>query len=80
MTQELSTFLQCPHCEKYGKAKVLDCRRQEETNRIRRRRMCTNCMGRFTTYESIEGVDRISAKKVKSVIKQVHALLQRLEQ
>lgn len=79
MTQEQSTFLQCPHCGKHAKTWVKDCRRQHETNRIRRRRQCSSCGQRFTTYESIEGVDRVAAKKVKAIIKEVHILLERLE-
>ena len=35
-------------------SKVLDSRNTEEMNAIRRRRECTNCGKRFTTYETIE--------------------------
>ena len=44
-------------------SKVLDSRRTEETNAIRRRRECTGCGKRFTTYETIETVPVLVVKK-----------------
>ncbi len=42
--------MQCPYCGK-EQNKVIDTRESDET--IRRRRECTNCRRRFTTYERI---------------------------
>ena len=44
-------------------SKVLDSRSTEETNAIRRRRECTGCGKRFTTYETIETVPVLVVKK-----------------
>ena len=44
-------------------SKVLDSRSTEETNTIRRRRECTGCGKRFTTYETIETVPVLVVKK-----------------
>lgn len=79
MTQESALFLQCPHCHKYDRTKVVDSRRQHASNRIRRRRECAACGGRFTTYESIEVADLVLIKQRKKTISQVKSLLSRLE-
>ncbi|MCY4116400.1 MAG: transcriptional regulator NrdR [Caldilineaceae bacterium] len=42
--------MQCPHCG-YDHHKVIDSREREDA--IRRRRQCTSCEQRFTTYEHI---------------------------
>lgn len=42
--------MQCPYCAK-EQNKVIDTRESDET--IRRRRQCSNCGKRFTTYERI---------------------------
>ena len=44
-------------------SKVLDSRSTEETNAIRRRRECTGCGKRFTTYETIETVPVLVVNK-----------------
>ncbi len=44
-------------------SKVLDSRSTEETNAIRRRRECTGCGKRYTTYETIETVPVLVVKK-----------------
>ena len=44
-------------------SKVLYSRSTEETNAIRRRRECTGCGKRFTTYETIETVPVLVVKK-----------------
>lgn len=54
----LTTFsggevLKCPFCD-HPETKVLDSRAVEEGTCIRRRRECTNCCKRFTTYERTE--------------------------
>lgn len=45
--------MKCPYCG-YNDSKVLDTRTTEEGTTIRRRRECTNCNQRFTTYEKVE--------------------------
>lgn len=45
--------MDCPFCKKID-TKVTDSRLVPETNQIRRRRECTDCGERFTTYESAE--------------------------
>lgn len=44
-------------------SKVLDSRSTEETNAIRRRRECTGCGKRYTTYETVETVPILVVKK-----------------
>ena len=39
----------CPECK--GKTKVTDSRAHAEGALIKRRRLCLNCVLRFTTYE-----------------------------
>ncbi len=46
--------MQCPYCGE-GTTKVKDSR--ETDNKIRRRRECSNCSKRFTTYETVERFD-----------------------
>lgn len=57
--------MKCPFCS-YEESKVIDSRPTDEGERIRRRRECTNCGKRFTTYEIIESVPIIVVKKDKS--------------
>ncbi|HHW10224.1 MAG TPA: transcriptional repressor NrdR [Firmicutes bacterium] len=45
--------MRCPHCN-HSDTRVLDSRPTEEGNAIRRRRACSACDSRFTTYERIE--------------------------
>ena len=45
--------MRCPFCGDQ-ESKVVDSRAAEEDNAIRRRRECTGCGRRFTTYETIE--------------------------
>lgn len=45
--------MKCPSCG-FPDSRVLDSRPTEEGNSIRRRRECTGCGKRFTTYEMIE--------------------------
>lgn len=47
-------------------SKVVDSRQSEDGLKIRRRRECLNCGGRFTTYEVIETVPLMVVKKDKS--------------
>ena len=53
--------MQCPVCN--NDSKVLDTRWIEEENSIRRRRECTVCSKRFTTYEKIEDKPLVVIKK-----------------
>lgn len=45
--------MKCPFCG-YIDTKVVDSRMGKEGNNIRRRRECTECERRFTTYERVE--------------------------
>ena len=45
--------MKCLYCN-CAESKVVDSRAAEEDNAIRRRRECTGCGRRFTTYETIE--------------------------
>ncbi len=57
--------MKCPFCG-IEESKVIDSRPTDEGERIRRRRECTSCSKRFTTYEIIENVPIIVVKKDKS--------------
>ena len=57
--------MKCPFCG-FSESKVIDSRPTDEGERIRRRRECTSCGKRFTTYEVIESVPIIFVKKDKS--------------
>lgn len=54
--------MKCPYCE-CEESKVVDSRPIENGQAIRRRRECTNCNKRFTTYENIEEIPLIIIKK-----------------
>jgi transcriptional repressor NrdR len=54
--------MKCPFCGK-DDTRVVDSRPVEESNAIRRRRMCDGCGRRFTTYEKIETIPLIVIKK-----------------
>lgn len=45
--------MNCPFCDT-NNTKVLDSRLLKQGSSVRRRRECTNCERRFTTYESFE--------------------------
>ncbi len=57
--------MKCPFCA-CEESKVIDSRPTDFSERIRRRRECTECRKRFTTYEIIETVPLIVIKKDKS--------------
>ena len=57
--------MKCPFCL-YPESKVIDSRPADDGQRIRRRRECTQCMKRFTTYESIESQPVIIIKRDRS--------------
>lgn len=54
--------MKCPYCE-FDESKVIDSRPTDEGHVIRRRRECTKCKNRFTTYEKIEEIPLIVVKK-----------------
>jgi transcriptional repressor NrdR len=43
-------YVRCPHCGHQG-SRVLESRGSEEGASVRRRRQCSSCEHRFTTYE-----------------------------
>lgn len=54
--------MKCPYCGN-NQTEVVETRDNEELETIRRRRSCTACGKRFTTYERIENVDLYVIKK-----------------
>ena len=54
--------MKCPYCE-FDESKVIASRPTDEGHVIRRRRECTECKNRFTTYEKIEEIPLIVVKK-----------------
>ena len=54
--------MRCPFCNS-EKDKVIDSRASEAGKVIRRRRQCTQCNRRFTTYERVEDTSRLTVIK-----------------
>lgn len=54
--------MRCQYCN-CMESKVIDSRPTEEGNSIRRRRECTGCGRRFTTYEKIEQLPLMVVKR-----------------
>ena len=54
--------MRCPFCGDQ-ESKVIDSRRSEDGNSIRRRRECLACLRRFTTYEIVESLPIIVVKR-----------------
>ena len=54
--------MKCPFCGDQ-ESKVVDSRRSEDGNSIRRRRECLTCQRRFTTYEIVESLPIIVVKR-----------------
>lgn len=54
--------MRCPFCS-HGESDVVDTRRLDAGNSIRRRRRCAQCGRRFTTYERVEVVSITVVKK-----------------
>lgn len=54
--------LRCPFCG-VPDSKVIDSRATDEGNSIRRRRECSSCARRFTTYEVVEEIPLMVIKK-----------------
>lgn len=57
--------MKCPYCG-YVEDKVIDSRPTDENSAIRRRRECSKCQRRFTTYEKVESIPLIVIKKDKT--------------
>ncbi len=58
-------FMKCPYCG-FVEDKVIDSRPTDENAAIRRRRECSRCLRRFTTYEKVESVPLMVIKKDKT--------------
>ena len=54
--------MKCPYCAT-TETNVIDSRVVEEQTAIRRRRMCSKCEKRFTSYERVEGIELKVVKK-----------------
>ncbi|WP_371368861.1 Transcriptional repressor NrdR [Sporomusa rhizae] len=54
--------MRCPFCG-VADSKVIDSRSADEGNSIRRRRECSACSRRFTTYEVVEEIPLMVIKK-----------------
>jgi transcriptional repressor NrdR len=58
-------FMKCPFCG-FVEDKVIDSRPTDEGSAIRRRRECSKCIRRFTTYEKVESLPLMVIKKDKT--------------
>lgn len=54
--------MKCPFCN-HNEDKVIDSRETQESTSVRRRRECSNCGKRFTTYEYVEKSPLMVVKK-----------------
>lgn len=54
--------MKCPYCGS-TESEVVETRASEDVDTIRRRRECSSCKKRFTTYERIENVNLVVIKK-----------------
>ena len=54
--------MKCPFCHE-TENRVLDSRLSKDSNMIRRRRECSKCSRRFTTYERVEEMMPLVVKK-----------------
>ena len=57
--------MKCPYCG-FFEDRVIDSRPTDEGSSIRRRRECSKCLKRFTTYEKVESLPLMVIKKDKS--------------
>ncbi len=57
--------MRCPYCG-FMDSKVIDSRPADVGTSIRRRRECTKCSKRFTTYETVETISIAVVKKDNS--------------
>ena len=69
--------MRCPYCGSHD-TQVKDSRPTEDGASIRRRRVCADCGGRFTTFERVQLRDLIVVKKLGAARavrpRQAHAL------
>ena len=54
--------MRCPYCDS-NSTEVSETRVAEDGSNIRRRRLCSNCKKRFTTYERVENITLLVKKK-----------------
>ena len=54
--------MKCPYCSS-DNTRVIDSRPADDNYSIRRRRLCDDCVKRFTTYEKVETIPLIIIKK-----------------
>lgn len=54
--------MKCPFCGS-DNTRVIDSRPADDNTSIRRRRLCDDCIKRFTTYEKVETIPFIIIKK-----------------
>ncbi len=54
--------MKCPYCGK-DQSEVIETRDNEDLSATRRRRECTGCKKRFTTYERVENIELFVRKK-----------------
>lgn len=54
--------MRCPYCGN-NETEVVETRTGEEESNIRRRRVCSSCQKRFTTYERVENITLTVKKK-----------------
>ncbi len=54
--------MRCPYCD-YPDTKVIDSRPTKDNMSTRRRRLCSGCNQRFTTYERFEDNNLVIVKK-----------------
>src|SRR6266481_1089406 len=54
--------MKCPYCG-FSQDRVVDSRESKDADSIRRRRECTGCNKRFTTYERIDEIPYMVVKK-----------------
>ena len=55
--------MKCPYCG-HDDDRVIDSRPTDEGTSIRRRRECTQCLKRYTTYEKVESIPVMVIKKI----------------
>jgi transcriptional repressor NrdR len=55
-------IMKCPYCGS-KETEVVETRDSEDLETIRRRRNCTKCGKRFTTYERVENINLVVIKK-----------------
>ncbi|MGL5380485.1 transcriptional regulator NrdR [Clostridium sp.] len=54
--------MKCPFCS-FQESKVVDSRSTDDNTTIRRRRECSNCNKRYTTYEKVEDIPILVIKR-----------------